>query len=367
MSNAFDAASLARPGILRLNPYQPGKPVEELERELGIDDSIKLASNENPRGPGEAVRAAIARASEQLSRYPDGGGYALKERLAPHLGVRAENITLGNGSNDVLELAARVFLGPGTSAVVSEFAFVVYPLAVAAAGAELLQAPAKAWGHDLGAMLRALREDTRMVFIANPNNPTGTWLAAGALRAFLDAVPSHVVVVLDEAYFEYVEREDYPDGIALLGRYPNLVVTRTFSKIYALASLRVGYSISSVEIAELMNRVRQPFNVSSLAQAAAEAALDDAGFVNSSRELNRTGMHALEAGLDRLGLERIESLGNFLTFRCPGEAAPLYERLLREGVIVRPIANYGMPDHLRVTVGLAEENERFLAALQKVL
>ncbi|MEE9253383.1 MAG: histidinol-phosphate transaminase [Pseudomonadales bacterium] len=367
MPKAFDPASLALPGILELSPYQPGKPVEELERELGIENSIKLASNENPRGPGGLVREAIARASEHLSRYPDGSGYALKQRLAPHLGVRPENITLGNGSNDVLELVARVFLGPGTSAVVSQFAFVVYRLAVTAVGAELLEVPAKDWGHDLDAMRAALREDTRVVFIANPNNPTGTWVTREALLGFLDALPSHVVLVLDEAYFEYVEREDYPDGIALLERHPNLVVTRTFSKIHGLASLRVGYSISSAQIADLMNRVRQPFNVSSLGQAAAVAALDDTDYVKTSRELNRRGLREIEAGLARLGLEYIDSLGNFVTFRCPGEGAGLYELLLREGVIVRAIANYSMPHHLRVTVGTPQENERFLLALEAAL
>ena len=367
MPNAFDPASLALPGILKLSPYQPGKPVEELERELGIENCIKLASNENPRGPGRLVREALARASEHLSRYPDGAGYALKQRLALHLGVDPENITLGNGSNDVLELVARVFLGPGNSGVVSEFGFVVYPLAVTAVGAELLEVPAQDWGHDLDAMCAAVRADTRMVFIANPNNPTGTWVSGETLLGFLDSMPSHLVVVLDEAYFEYVEHEEYPDGVALLERYPNLVVTRTFSKIHGLASLRVGYSVSSVAIADLMNRVRQPFNVSSLAQAAAVAALDDTDYVNASRELNRRGLREIEAGLARLGLEHIDSLGNFVTFRCPGEGLPLYERLLREGVIVRPIANYAMPRHLRVTVGTQEENERFLLALEAVL
>lgn len=365
--DTFDPVSIALPGILELSPYQPGKPVEALERELGIQNSIKLASNENPRGPGPLVRDAVVRASELLSRYPDGSGYALKERLAPHLGVAPQAITLGNGSNDVLELAARVFLAPGRSGVVSEFAFVVYPLVVTAVGAELLVAPAKAWGHDLDAMRARVRDDTGMVFIANPNNPTGTWVSREALIGFLDDLPAHVIVVLDEAYFEYVERDEYPDGIALLARYPNLVVARTFSKIHGLAALRVGYSVSSPEIADLMNRVRQPFNVNSLAQAAAAAALDDVGYVTQSRELARLGMAEIEAGLEALGLDFIPSLGNFVTFRCPQDGAAIYERLLREGVIVRPIANYAMPHHLRATVGTPDENARFLAALAKVL
>jgi histidinol-phosphate aminotransferase len=367
-AKSFDPASVALPGILELAPYQPGKPVEALERELGIRDSIKLASNENPRGPGELVRAAVARASETLSRYPDGSAYILKERLARHLSIGSECITLGNGSNDVLELAARVFLGPGRSGVVSEFAFVVYPLAVTAVGATLIEVPTEAWGHDLEAMLGAVRDDTHMVFIANPNNPTGTWVNRVTLSRFLDALPARVVVVLDEAYFEYVERDDYPNGLELLERYPNLIVTRTFSKIHGLAALRVGYAVSSPEIADLLNRVRQPFNVSSVAQAAATAALDDSDYVDTSRALNREGMGQVEAGLRRLGLDYIPSLGNFVTFECPtGDAAAVYQALLRQGVIVRPIANYRMPGHLRVSIGTPEENGRFLEALEKVL
>jgi len=357
----------ANKAIGTLQPYQAGKPVEELTRELGITDVIKLASNENPRGPGPAVHAAIARAAQSLSRYPDGNGFRLKHALARHLGVRAEQITLGNGSNDVLELIASVALSPGCEGVVSAHAFVVYPLAVIAHGGKLVTVPAREWTHDLDAMARAVTSATRIVFIANPNNPTGTWIGRSALTRFLDRMPEHVVTVLDEAYFEYLQQPDYPNGIELLARYPNLVVTRTFSKIYGLAGMRVGYCVSHPAIADLMNRVRQPFNVSSLALECAEAALGDRTFVDESRRINDEGMEQLRRGLDQLGIAYIPSGGNFLCIDLRRPAAPIYDALLRLGVIVRPIAGYGMPNHLRITVGLHEENARFLDALARVI
>jgi histidinol-phosphate aminotransferase len=354
------------PSILTLQPYQPGKPVEEVTRELGLTDVVKLASNENPRGPGPAVTTELERAARTLSRYPDGSGYRLKQALAGCLGVDAAMITLGNGSNDVLELIARVVLRPGDEGVVSEHAFVVYPLAVIANGGTLVTVPARDWGCDLQAMAEAVTERTRVVFIANPNNPTGTWLKQADLVAFLERMPERLVVVLDEAYFEYVDEPDYPDGIALRRHFPNLVVTRTFSKIHALASLRIGYAVSDPEFADLLNRVRQPFNVNSLALACAEAALADTGFVADSKRLNEQGLRQLEEGLAARGLPFIPSRGNFLCFETPGDALPVYEALLRQGVIVRPIGGYGMPRHLRVTVGSPDENERFLAALAEV-
>jgi len=353
--------------ILTLQPYQVGKPIEEVQRELGVTDVIKLASNENPRGPGPAVHEAIARAAATLSRYPDGSGYRLKHALAKQLGVRPEQISLGNGSNDVLELIARVALSPGCEGIVSAHAFVVYPLAVIGHGGTLVTVPAKNWTHDLGAMADAVTKTTRIVFVANPNNPTGTWVSRRELTAFLDRIPQHVITVLDEAYFEYLQHPDYPNGIALLDRYPNLVVTRTFSKIHGLASLRIGYGVSHPDIADLLNRVRQPFNVSSLALECAEAALGDVEFVRRSREINDEGMEQLRRGLDQLGVPYIASGGNFLCVDLKRPAAPAYEALLRLGVIVRPIAGYGMPNHLRVTVGLHEENARFLDALARVL
>ena len=355
------------PNIAGLTPYKPGKPVDELTRELGITDVIKLASNENPRGPGEAVLSAIRGASGNLSRYPDGNGFALKQALARKLGVGIENVTLGNGSNDVLDLAARMAIAPGASGIIADHAFVVYSLAVTIAGGRVIKTPARNFGADLDAMLAAVTPDTAIVFLANPNNPTGTWVPEVELVRLLDALPSHVWMVLDEAYFEYVDAPGYPDGVALLARYPNLIVTRTFSKIHGLAALRVGYALSSPEAADLMNRVRQPFNVNALGLAAAVAALGDQDYVMQSRALNRDGLAAMAAGLERLGLRYIPSAGNFIAFEPGRDGLAVYQALLREGVIVRPIAEYGLPDHLRVTVGLPSETARFLAALERVL
>ncbi len=359
----------ARPVIRAMQPYQPGKPVEELERELGIRGAVKLASNENPRGPAERVRAAVAAAAGELSRYPDGNGFRLKRRLSEALGVTPAQLTLGNGSNDVLELLARVFVGPGDEGIVDAHCFVVYPLAVAAAGGELVRVPSREWGHDLDAMLAAVTERTKIVYVANPNNPTGTCHGGEAVERFLEALPSDVLAVLDEAYHEYAaaELDDYPDGLELLERFPNLVVTRTFSKVHGLAGLRVGYAVSSPGIADLLNRLRQPFNVSTVAQAGAEAALDESAYVRESVRLNAEGLEALEAGLRARNLPFIPSAANFLTVEPGDDAAAVYDALLREGVIVRPLAGYAMPRHVRVTVGLPEENERFLTALDRVL
>ena len=355
--------------VATLSAYVPGKPVEALARERGIVDAVKLASNENPRGPGPNVRRALRTAAEHLSRYPDGGGSRLKAALAEHLGVAPERITLGNGSNDVLELAARVAISPGTVGVMDAYCFVVYPLAVTAAGGVVRRVPSREWGHDLQALAAAIDENTRIVFLANPNNPTGTWVDETALAAFLAAVPRRVWVVLDEAYFEYVTVPGFPDGVRLVEDHPNLVVTRTFSKIHGLAALRVGYAVSSPAFADLMNRVRQPFNVGSLGLAAAEAALGDADFLAESRCLNTEGMVAVERGLAALDLAWIPSIGNFVTFAVGAgrDAAAVYDALLDDGVIIRPVANYAMPGHLRATIGLEAENARFLAALERAL
>ena len=355
--------------VAALKPYQPGKPIDELVRELGIEDVVKLASNENPRGPSERVRKALSRAADDVSRYPDGSGFRLKTALAAKLGVASEQITLGNGSNEVLDLAAKVAISPPTGGVVDAHCFVVYPLAIAAAGGQLRRVPSVDWGHDLDAMAAAIDEETRIVYLANPNNPTGTWVDEETLLRFLRNVPQRVWMVLDEAYGEYVEEPTYPDGLRWLEAFPNLIVTRTFSKIHGLAALRIGYAVSSPEFADLLNRVRHPFNANSMALAAAEAALQDDDFLLASRRLNAEGMAQIEQGLAALGLEWIPSLGNFLTFHV-GEgrdAQNLYQALLRDGVIVRPVAEYGMPSHLRVTVGLAHENARFLAALERAL
>jgi len=366
---SVDFLALAQPGVQKLSPYVPGKPVDELARELNLDPAqiIKLASNENPLGASPKALAAIRDELAELTRYPDGNGFELKQRLAERCGVKASQVTLGNGSNDILELVARAYLAPGLNAVFSEYAFAIYPIVTQAVGADARVAPAKDWGHDLSAMLAAIDSNTRVVFIANPNNPTGTWFGPDALAEFLAVVPKNVLVVLDEAYIEYAEGADLPDGLNYLADFPNLLVSRTFSKAYGLASLRVGYGLSSPQVADVLNRVRQPFNVNSLALAAARAALDDVDYVQKSRQLNEVGMEQLEGGLRLLGLKWIPSKANFIAVDLEREGASVYQGLLREGVIVRPIGGYGMPNHLRVSVGLPAENTRFLEALAKVL
>ena len=352
--------------IRAIAPYVGGKPIEEVARELELDPAtiIKLASNENPRGASPKVQAAIAAALADLTRYPDGNGFALKTALASRLRLAPEQIVLGNGSNDVLELVTQAFLRPGDDAVYSQFAFIVYPLATQARGARGIEVPAKDHGHDLDAMLAAITRNTRVVFIANPNNPTGTWLAGDVVERFVAAVPRDVIVVLDEAYNEFLDPSERADSSAWISQYPNLVVSHTFSKAHGLAALRVGYGVMDAAIADLLNRVRQPFNVNSLAQAAALAALDDTQYVEDSRVLNREGRRQLEAGLQALALRYLPSRGNFVLFEA-GDAMAVYQALLRQGVIVRPVANYGLPAWLRVTVGTRRENERFLASLAR--
>jgi histidinol-phosphate aminotransferase len=361
-------AELAPDHVRAIAPYLPGKPVEELARELGLDPAgiVKLASNENPRGPGPRVRAAIAAAVDDLPRYPDGNGFALKHALAARLGVDMAQLVLGNGSNDVLELVSLAFLEPGDAAVYSQYAFAVYPLATQARGAHGVEVPAKNMGHDLAAMREAITPRTRVVFIANPNNPTGTWLPPAAVEAFVASVPSDVVVVLDEAYNEYLEPEDRAPSVAWVAKYPNLVVSRTFSKAYGLAALRVGYGVMDASVADVVNRVRQPFNVNALAQAAAVAALEDTAHVDESRALNRAGLAQLQAGLAKLRLRHVPTHANFVLVEV-GEAGRCNVALLKQGVIVRPVANYGLPHWLRVTIGLPHENERFLVALGHAL
>jgi histidinol-phosphate aminotransferase len=309
---------------------------------------------------------AIPRAIAELSRYPDGSGYELKQALSAKLGIVPERIVLGNGSNDVLEMVARAFLSPETNAVYAQHAFAVYPLATQATGARGIEIAARNFGHDLDAMLSAIEGDTRVVFIANPNNPTGTFVQPDAMHAFLRQAPANVVVVVDEAYQEYLPAELQADTIGWLREFPNLVITRTFSKIYGLAGLRLGYALAHESVADLMNRVRQPFNANSIALAAAEAALNDQAFVRRSREVNFAGMAALTAGFKRLELPYIPSVGNFVTVQV-GDGAEVFRRLLRRGVIVRPIAAYGLPAHLRVTIGTEAENARLLQALEESL
>jgi histidinol-phosphate aminotransferase len=367
-SGAFDVRRLAPANVRAIAPYVPGKPIAETARELGLAeaDILKMASNENPLGSSPRALAAIRGALGELHYYPDGSGFELKAILARKLGLRPENFVLGNGSNDILELAARAFLTPADSAIYSRHAFLVYALVVQAIGAKAIEVPAKDYGTDLDAIAAAMRSDTKIVFLANPNNPTGTFTPWAGLERFIASVPRHVLVVLDEAYGEYLPDDLKSPAQEWLGRFPHLVVSRTLSKAFGLAGLRVGYGFAHPAVAEIMNRVRQPFNVNHLAMVAACAALEDADFIEESRVVNATGRVQLEAGFRRLGLEYIPSFGNFITVRV-GDAARVYDSMLREGVIVRPIAGYGMPEHLRVTIGLPGHNERFLGALERAL
>lgn len=357
--------TLLAPEYIRcIAPYQPGKPISDVARELGLAeaDIIKLASNENPLGPSPKAVEAIKQALSDLALYPDGGGYALKAVICRKFAVKPEQIILGNGSNDVLELAARTFLTARTSAVYSQHAFAVYPLVTQAVGAAGIEVAAKQFGNDLDAMLEAIRSDTRMVFLANPNNPTGTFVTVDALLAFLKQVPANVLVVLDEAYTEYLDAKHAYNSVPWLNEYPNLIISRTLSKAYGLAGLRVGFGFASADIIALMNRVRQPFNVNHLAMVAAMAALDDDEFIARSRKVNADGIAFLGNELARRGISVIPPYGNFITFKI-GNAQDVFQALLKQGVIVRPIAGYGMPDWLRVTIGTAPQNARFLTAL----
>ncbi len=374
MSIISDLCELSPACVRAIAPYQPGKPITELARELGLHERtiVKLASNENPRGISPKALAAVKLALPELGRYPD--GFDLTQALSARLGVPMGQIVLGNGSNDVLELAGMAFLAPGCSAVYSQHAFAVYPLATQARGARSIVVAAKNFGHDLDAMAAAIKADTHAVFIANPNNPTGTMVTAPELESFLLRVPKNVIVVVDEAYNEYLDPALRCPSIAWIDRFPNLIVTRTFSKVYGLAGLRVGYAVCHAEVAALLNRVRQPFNVNNLAIVAAVAALDDADFVRESYALNVNGMQQLQEGCTRLGIAWIPSYGNFVSIEIPrsradgaSQAGAVFQKLLRQGVIVRPLAGYAMPDHLRVTIGLAAENARFLDALEAVL
>ncbi|WP_265919154.1 histidinol-phosphate transaminase [Cupriavidus nantongensis] len=366
------AAGFGPDYVRAISPYVAGKPIAEVAREFGLDEAgiVKLASNENPLGMPESARKAVAAAVAELGRYPDANGFALKGALSARFGVPADWLTLGNGSNDILELAAHALVEPGQSIVYAEYSFAVYALATQEIGARAIEVPARDYGHDLDAMAAAIAPDTRLVFIANPNNPTGTFLPAAQIEAFLQQVPRHVVVVLDEAYNEYLDADQQYDAIAWVRRYPNLMVSRTFSKAYGLAGLRIGYAVAQPELTDLLNRIRQPFNVNSVAQAAAIAALADTDFLRRSAELNRDGKRQLTEAFDRLGLEYVPSSGNFVLVRVgddDGAGARVNLALLRQGVIVRPVGKYNLPRWLRVTIGLPEENAAFIAALERAL
>ena len=357
----------ANPGVQSLSPYQAGKPIEELERELGITNIIKLASNENPFGFPDSAKQAIQRQLNDLTRYPDSNGFELKAAITKKFDLKPSQITLGNGSNDLLELVAHTFAGEQDEIIFSQYAFIVYPLVTGAINAVAREVPAKNWGHDLNGFLAAINDKTKLIYMANPNNPTGNFLSEAEIDTFLAKVRSNIIVVLDEAYTEFTAEQERVDSFALLKKYPNLVVTRSLSKAYGLAGLRIGYAVSNPEIADLFNRVRQPFNCNSLALAAAVAVMNDDAFVEKVAENNRVELNRYEAFCAKYGLAYIPSKGNFITIDFKRPAAPIYDALLREGVIVRPIAGYGMPHHLRISIGLPEENERLFNALIKVL
>lgn len=356
---------LANQFVADLIPYQPGKPIEELERELGITSSIKLASNENPLGPSPLAIASLSDLLQNVHIYPDAGCFDLKQQIAQYHNISPQQITVGNGSENILELIVKAYLHRGDHAVVSEYAFVTIPNLVHSYGASAKFVPAKNWAHDVPAMIKAIDEKTRILFLINPNNPTGTYINDDEFQKLMAAVPPHVLVVVDEAYAEYITCPDYPHAINYLKQYSNLIVSRTFSKIFGLAGLRLGYSISSPEIADILNRARLPFNVNVIAAKAACLALQDTVHIANSIAMNNEGKEQLFSGLQALGCSVIPSLGNFLSVEV-GDGMTIYQKLLLEGVIVRPLRAYNMPRHIRVTIGTAAQNERFLAAVHKV-
>jgi len=353
-----------KPWVQKLEPYVPGKPIEELERELGIANAVKLASNENPLGPSPRAVEAIWNAAERVHRYPDGGCFRLRQALSARLDVAPEQLVFGTGSDEILELLAKCFLGPSDEVVYAWPSFAMYPIVTQGMGATSVRIPLDGdFVHDLTAMREAVTSRTRIVIICNPNNPTGTSVGAAAFDRFAASLPESVVLAIDEAYVEYARRPDFPDALAWVRRRPGTCVLRTFSKIYGLAGLRVGYAVADRELAGYLERARHPFNVNVIAEAAALAALDDHEHVERARKTNAEGFEFLTRELRRLGLETWPSDANFLLASAP---AGTYERLLREGVIVRPMAGFGLPNHIRITIGTAEENERLVKALERL-
>ncbi len=356
---------IVRPEIAALKPYQPGKPVEELERELGIEGAIKLASNENPLGPSPRALEALRAAAAGVHRYPDGGSFRLKRRLATHLRVAPEQIVLGTGADEIFELLAKAFVRPGDEIAFAWPSFAMYPIVAQGAGATGVRVPLDAGlVHDLPALGAAVTERTRLVIVCNPNNPTGTSVGAAEFDRFVERLPAHVVLAVDEAYFEFARRPDFPRALDWVGRRPGTIVIRTFSKIYGLAGLRVGYGAADAELVDYLERARHPFNVNLLAQAAAEAALDDVAHVEATHRTNAQGVEYLTRELRALGIEVWPTDANYVLARAGGAAT--YERLLREGVIVRPLAGFGLDEHVRITVGLPEENERLVKTLRRM-
>lgn len=358
---------LALPGIRDLLPYKGGKPIEEVEREFGISKAIKLCSNENPVGLCPSAKSAIIDALDSSNRYPDGNGYYLKKKLAKKISVNINQLTLGNGSNDLLELIAKSFLGSCHSAIYSQHAFLVYKIVVTAQGAKSIVVDAKNWSHNLPGMFDSIQDNTRLIFIANPNNPTGTFIKLNEIYDFMENIPENILVVIDEAYFEYVYSDGYGSALNLITQYPNIIVTRSFSKAYGLAALRIGYSISHPDIAEILNRVRQPFNVNSLALVSASAILDDEKFLKKTVKINSNGYKKLTDGFRQLKLDFIPSVGNFITVEMPGDVVSIHKKLLQKGIITRMVDVYDMPNHLRFSIGLHNENIALLDNLKELL
>jgi histidinol-phosphate aminotransferase len=355
---------LVKPHILALEPYQPGKPIEELERELGVTNSIKLASNESPLGPSPKAVAALQKALANIHRYPDGASFELRRKLATRLGVGEEQLVFGAGADEILELLAKVLLGPGDECVFAWPSFAMYPIVVQGMGATAVRVPLDGdMVHDLPALAAAINERTRLVFVCNPNNPTGTSVGAEAFDAFMEGLPDDVVVAIDEAYVDFARRSDFPDSLAWVRRRPATIVMRTFSKIFGLAGLRIGYGVADPELADYLQRARHPFNVNRLAEVAAAAAIDDGEYLDRVTRLNATGAEYLSRELRALGMEVYPTDANFVLVKA---GADIYQRLLAEGVIVRPMAGFGLPDHVRISIGLPEENERLIKTLKRL-
>lgn len=358
-----------RETIKGLSPYQPGKPISDLKREYGLSDVIKLASNENPLGPSPLAINAIKQELTKTNFYPDGSGFDLKEKISELKNINTDQITLGNGSDDIFNFILRVFVSERDEVMVSEYGFAAYAIATRVIGADLNVVSSKNWGHDLELMADSITERTKVIFIANPNNPTGTYNKNEEILSFLKKIPKHVVVVIDQAYHEYMlhEGDKYHDAAVYLNKFPNLIVTYTFSKAYGLAGLRIGYSLSSAETADLLNRVRLPFNVNSIGLIAATAALDDEEHIVNTVELNKRSLAFISEELSKLGLQYISLVGNFVTVDMGINAAPIYKAMLKRGVIVRPLSAYGLPGFLRISTGLSEQNHRCIEVLSNLI
>ncbi|MEM1243266.1 MAG: histidinol-phosphate transaminase [Pseudomonadota bacterium] len=363
-----DLTNLVNSGIITLKPYIPGKPIETLKREYALDHIIKLASNENPLGPSPKALISLKQDMQNIHLYPDGDAFYLKSALVEYYPIERQQLTIGNGSDSLLHLIALTYVKPREKIIFSQFGFAMYKIIAQLVNAQAVEIPAKSdWSHDLQAIAAAVDTETKLIFLANPNNPTGTWFSQNELINFLDKIPKHVLVVLDEAYYEYVTEKDYPDSLKLLSSYPNLIISRTFSKIYGLAGLRVAYCIAQAELTDCLNRARLPFNVNSLAQHAATAALTDDAHRKHSLQHNLQQKDYFITQLNQLNLEFIPSIGNFITIKLGENANKFYQQLLEKGIIVRPLTNYSMPEHLRVSFGKADENQQFFKVLKQLL